>query len=94
MAWDQKVGIYFWEESQEDERDEHCKADEWSGRWWVEQSMKMKMRMRVALMRRMFGGGVLEEARELLRSVDQQGGSSSAEGNSMRGGGTVFLLKR
>ena len=35
--------------------------------------------------------GVLDEARELFRSVAQQGGSSSAAGTSMRGGGTVFL---
>ena len=70
MAWDQEVDINFGEESQEDERDEHREADERSGRWWVDQSMKMR---KMAL-----GGGSSEDvwwwrsrARELFRSVAQ-----------------------
>ena len=82
MACDQKVDIYFREESQEDERDEHCEADERSGRWWLAQSMKM---MKMALAPEwMFGGGVRG-----TRAAPKCG-SSSAVGTSMRGG-TAFL---
>ena len=70
MAWDQEVDINFREKPQEDERDEHREADERSGRWRVDQSMKMR---KMAL-----GGGSSEDvwwwrsrARELFRSVAQ-----------------------
>ena len=89
MAWDQEVDINFGEESQEDERDEHREADERSGRWGLDQSMKM-MKTALLAVRMVDVWRWRSRGRESTRAVPKCGSSSA--GTSMRGGGGGILV--